>query len=137
MAAATEHTSFVRILVADDHEVVRKGVIAILASRSDIQVCGEASDGEEAAQKAGELRPDLIILDLTMPGLNGIGGAKKIREILPKVPILILSMHDGRSLTETLRRVGVQGFVPKGEASEKLLAAVDTLLRGQTFFDKT
>ncbi len=102
-----------RILIADDHEVVRKGVMAVLAARPDLEICGEASNGQEAVQLAVLLQPDLIILDLTMPGLNGIGAAERIRQILPQIPILVLSMHDGRSLQETFRRIGVQGFVPK------------------------
>ena len=123
-----------RILIADDHEVVRKGVIAVLAARPDIKVCGEARNGEEAVQQALELHPDLIILDLTMPVLNGLGAAERIKKLLPEIPILILSMHDGHSLLETFRRIGVQGYVPKNQASEKLLEAVDSLVRGEAYF---
>ncbi len=123
-----------RILIADDHEIVRKGVATVLSTRRDLEVCGEAADGEEAVRKAAELRPDLVILDLTMPELNGISAAEKIKEILPGVPILILSMHEGVSLLETFRRIGVQGYVPKTQASEKLLDAVDALAKGNTYF---
>jgi YesN/AraC family two-component response regulator len=76
----------VRILVADDHEAVRKGVCAILSSRLDIEVCGEASNGQDAIDKAHELKPDLITLDITMPVLNGIDAARIIRQTLPKSP---------------------------------------------------
>lgn len=124
----------VRILIADDHEIVRKGVATVLSVRRDLEICGEAADGEEAVRKAEELRPDLVILDLTMPGLNGISAAEKIKKILPGVPILILSMHEGASLLETFRRMGVQGYVPKTQASEKLLDAVDALANGNTYF---
>jgi two-component system response regulator NreC len=124
----------VRILIADDHEIVRKGVATVLSVRRDLEICGEAADGEEAVRKAEELRPDLVILDLTMPWLNGISAAEKIKKILPGVPILILSMHEGASLLETFRRIGVQGYVPKTQASEKLLAAVDALANGNTYF---
>ena len=123
-----------RILIADDHEIVRKGVATVLSTRRDLEVCGEAADGEEAVRKATELRPDLVILDLTMPELNGVSAAEKIKEILPGVPILILSMHEGASLLETFRRIGVQGYVPKTQASEKLLDAVDALANGNTYF---
>lgn len=123
-----------RILIADDHEIVRKGVTTVLSARQDLEICGEAADGEEAVRKAEELRPDLVILDLTMPELNGISAAQKIKEILPGVPILILSMHEGASLLETFRRIGVQGYVPKTQASEKLLDAVDALAKGNTYF---
>jgi two-component system, NarL family, response regulator NreC len=124
----------VRILIADDHEVVRKGVVTVLSARRDLEICGEAADGEEAVRKAAELRPDLVILDLTMPGLNGISAAEKIRKILPDVPILILSMHEGASLRDAFQRIGVQGYVPKTQASEKLLDAVDALANGNTYF---
>jgi DNA-binding NarL/FixJ family response regulator len=126
----------VRILVADDHEAVRKGVCAILSSRLDIEVCGEASNGQDAIDKAHELKPDLIILDITMPVLNGIDAARIIRQTLPKLPILLLSMHDGKHIIEDARRIGIQGYVSKSEASATLLAAVDALLRNQTFFPK-
>ena len=108
--------------------------MTVLSIRHDLEICGEASDGEEAVRKAEELHPDMVILDLTMPGLNGVGAAEKIRKILPDVPILILSMHESVSLLETFRRIGVQGYVPKTQASEKLLEAVDALAKGNTYF---
>jgi DNA-binding NarL/FixJ family response regulator len=126
----------VRILVADDHEAVRKGVCAILSSRLDIEVCGEASNGQEAIEKAHALKPDLIILDITMPVLNGIDAARVIRQTLPELPILLLSMHDGKHIIEDARRIGIEGYVSKSEASATLLAAVDAILRNQTFFTK-
>jgi len=106
----------------------------VLAARPDIQVCGEARNGEEAVQLAAELLPDLIILDLTMPVLNGLGAAERIKKLLPEIPILILSMHDGNSLLETFRRIGGRGYVPKNQASERLLEAVDSLARGEAYF---
>ena len=123
-----------RILVADDHESVRKGVCAILSSRLDIEVCGEASNGQEAIEKARELRPDLIILDITMPVLNGIDAARIIRQTLPELPILLLSMHDGKHIIEDARRIGVRGYVTKAQAAATLLDAVDAVLHNLTFF---
>jgi two-component system, NarL family, response regulator NreC len=110
-------------------------VATVLSVRRDLEICREAADGEEAVRKAEELRPDLVILDLTMPGLNGIRAAEKMKNILPGVPILILSMHEGASLLETFGRIGVQGYVPKTQASEKLLHAVDALANGNTYFN--
>jgi DNA-binding NarL/FixJ family response regulator len=124
----------VRVLVADDHEIIRKGVCAILSSRGDIEVCGEAQNGKEAVQKANELKPDLIILDITMPALNGFDTALKIRSTLPDVPILILSMHDSSTFRLACKRGGAQGYVSKTRAAEHLLRAVDSLIRGETFF---
>jgi DNA-binding NarL/FixJ family response regulator len=123
-----------RILVADDHESVRKGVCVILGSRGDIEVCGEAANGREAIDKALQLKPDLIILDITMPIVSGIDAAEMIRKTLPNVPILFLSMHQSRQIIAEAKRVGVQGYVKKSDAAGTLLDAVDALLRNEPFF---
>jgi DNA-binding NarL/FixJ family response regulator len=123
-----------RCLLVDDHESVRIGVTAILSSRPNIEICGEASDGKEAIEKARELKPDLIILDITMPVLDGINSAKEIRTFLPEVPILFFSMHDGVYLVHEAKMAGGQGFVNKMEARAMLLDAVDALLKKQTYF---
>lgn len=123
-----------RILVADDHEAVRKGVCAILGSRKDVEVCGEAENGKEAIEKAIALKPDLIILDITMPMLSGFEAAREIRKILPDVPMLILSMHESKQLIEEAKKIGMQGYVTKTQVGGTLLLAVDTLQRNQTFF---
>jgi two-component system, NarL family, nitrate/nitrite response regulator NarL len=123
-----------RCLLVDDHESVRAGVTAILSSRTDIEVCGEASNGREAVEKARELHPDLIILDVTMPVMDGINSAKEIRSFLPDVPILFFSMHDGIYLVHEAKMAGVQGFVSKTDARATLLDAVDALANKQTYF---
>jgi DNA-binding NarL/FixJ family response regulator len=123
-----------RCLLVDDYESVRMGVAAILSSRPNIEVCGEASNGKEAIEKARELQPDLIIMDVTMPVLDGINSAKEIRTFLPEVPILFFSMHDGVYLVHEARLAGVQGFVNKTEARAMLLDAVDALVNKQTYF---
>jgi DNA-binding NarL/FixJ family response regulator len=122
------------ILIADDHEIVRRGVRAILESREDMRICGEAADGQEAVYKAVELHPDLIIMDQSMPVMSGLAATSEIRQILPEVPILMLSMHNGDVMIDALRRVGAQGFVPKAECADKLLEGVDAVMRGETFF---
>jgi two-component system response regulator NreC len=123
-----------RVLVADDHEVVRAGVCKLLEGSPDIEVCGQASDGQQAVDQARELKPDLIILDITMPTLSGLAAAKEIRKILPDVPILFLSMHDARPLMETAKAVGAQGFVGKNQVRAVLLKAVDALAHQKTFW---
>jgi len=120
----------VRIVVADDQEVVRKRVVATLMSRGDLQVCAEASNGQEAIEKAKEL----VILDITMPVLNGLDAARQIRTFAPDLPILILSVHKSRQVVEEAKKIGVRGYVTKGEAIQKLLLAVDTVLQNETFF---
>jgi DNA-binding NarL/FixJ family response regulator len=123
-----------RCLLVDDYESVRMGVAAILSSRPNIQICGEASNGREAIEKARELKPDLIILDVTMPVLDGINSAKEIRTFLPEVPILFFSMHDGVYLVHEAKMAGGQGFVNKTDARAMLLDAVDALVNKQTYF---
>jgi DNA-binding NarL/FixJ family response regulator len=123
-----------RILIADDHEAVRKGVCAILSSRADVEICGEAENGKEAIEKASALKPDLIILDITMPVLSGFEAAREIRKTLPNVPILILSMHESNQLIGEAKKLGVQGYVTKTQVGSTLLEAVDKLLRQGTFF---
>lgn len=123
-----------RVLIVDDHEAVRKGVCAILSSRLDIEVCGEAGDGKEAIEKAKEVRPDLIILDVTMPVLSGFDAAREIRKILPEVRILMLSMHESKQLLEEAKKLGVHGYVTKTQAGNVLLKAVDTLFSDQVFY---
>jgi DNA-binding NarL/FixJ family response regulator len=110
------------------------GVAAILSSRPNIQICGEASNGKEAIEKARELKPDLIILDVTMPVLDGINSAKEIRTFLPEVPILFFSMQDGVYLVHEAKMAGGQGFVNKTDARATLLDAVDALAKKETYF---
>jgi DNA-binding NarL/FixJ family response regulator len=123
----------VRCFLVDDYESVRMGVAAILSSRPNIQICGEASNRKEAIEKARELKPDLIILDVTMPVLDGINLAKEIRTFLPEVPILFFSMHDGVYLVHEAKMAGGRGFVNKTDARATLLHAVDALVNKQTY----
>ncbi|HEY2456825.1 MAG TPA: response regulator transcription factor [Candidatus Acidoferrum sp.] len=123
-----------RIVIADDHEVVRRGVCSILESRRDLEVIGEAVNGADAIQKALELRPDLVILDVSMPILDGFAAARQINKNLPQVPILMLSMHDGKEMVRASKSAGAQGFVTKTEVGSTLLTAVDILLKGGSFF---
>jgi DNA-binding NarL/FixJ family response regulator len=122
-----------RILIADDHEIVRAGVRAILQCRTGVEVV-EASNGQEAIDRARKTNPDLIILDVTMPGVTGIEAARRLKREMPQVPILILSMHEGESMANELARIGVQGYVSKNDASAKLPVAIDTVFAGGTFF---
>jgi DNA-binding NarL/FixJ family response regulator len=127
-------TIMLRVLIADDHAAVRKGVCTILSQRLDIEVCGEAENGREAIEKAKALDPDLIILDVTMPVLSGFEAAREIRKVLPKTPVLILTMHRSRQLIEEAKKLGLNGYVAKTQATETLLQAVDTVLAGGTFY---
>jgi len=123
-----------RIFIVDDHEVVRKGVRSVLRARKNLQVCGEASNGQEAVLKALSLNPDLILMDVTMPVLDGLSATRQIKETLPQIPIIILSVHDGPEMIHAAQAAGAQGFVTKSAVAPALLKAVDAVLRGETFF---
>ena len=124
-------TYVMRILIADDHQVVRKGISSILRSREDFQVCGEASCGKEAVAKADLLKPDLVILDLSLPDLSGIEVATRIRKFLPHVSILLLSENDEGPLEHLVRETGLQGYVTKSKAGTTLLKAIDAILKSK------
>ena len=129
------HTaSRLRVLIADDYEAVRLGLSAILRS-ADISVCAQAKNGEEAVEKSIQLRPDLIILDISMPGIGGLEAARQIRIFLPDVPILFFTMHNTPQLFAVAQSVGAQGFVTKDQMAVTLLEAVDALRGGKTFFN--
>jgi PAS domain S-box-containing protein len=127
----------VRILVADDHEVIRKGVRALLASGKDCEICGEAVDGQDAVEKARQLRPDLIIMDVSMPNLNGLEATRAIRRTLPSTQILILTQHDSQEMMRQALNAGARGFVVKSSVAHDLLNAVEAAKRGESFFDST
>jgi DNA-binding NarL/FixJ family response regulator len=123
-----------RILIADDHEVVRRGIVGMLTSRTNWEVCGEASDGREAMQLVEKLKPDLVILDITMPGLNGIDAARQIRKTMPDVKILIYSMHYAERLVQEVFQAGADGYVLKTDAGRHLIQAIESIMSGQKFF---
>ena len=129
-----ERRGTIRVLIADDHDAVRKGIRAILAS-ANIEVCGEATNGSEAIAKATELKPDLVILDLTMPIMGGFEAAMELRRALPAIPVLFYSIHEGSQIVREAKRIGVRGFVNKNRVSDTLLDAVSVLVvQGGTFF---
>ena len=123
-----------RILIADDHEVARRGIRALLESRPGWEVCGEARDGREAVEQAATLKPDLILMDIGMPNLNGLEAARQILISSPKVAILILTMHDSDNVVREVLRAGARGFILKSDAGRDLVAAVEALQRQRTFF---
>jgi DNA-binding NarL/FixJ family response regulator len=123
-----------RILIADDHDVARRGIRALLESHSGWQVCGEAKDGREAVELAATQKPDLILLDIGMPNLNGLEAARQILAISPHAAILILTMHDTDQIVREVLRAGARGFLLKSDAGRDLIAAVDALQQRRTFF---
>ncbi len=119
--------------MVDDYEPFRRVVCSLLADRPELQIGGEVSDGLEAVQKAEELRPDLILLDIGMPTLNGIEGARRIRKLSPESKILFLSQESSADVVQEAFRLGALGFVAKTDAGSELLTAVNAVLRGETF----
>ena len=123
----------VRILIADDHEVVRQGVRAVLEGQAGWVVCGEASSGREAVAKAVDLRPDIVVLDISMPELNGLEATRQIRRAV-SAKILILTVHESEQLVTEVLDAGAHGYVLKADAGRTLLRAIRALLRDQEFF---
>src|SRR6202158_2925126 len=124
----------VRILVFDDHEVVRQGIRTILAARPDWEICGEAVNGQEAAKLASDLQPDAIIMDITMPVMSGLEAARRLTKTNTSAPILICTMHESRSLADSVQETGARGFVFKSRAARDLIEALECLLNGGTYF---
>ncbi len=122
-----------RILIADDHDLMRRGIKGMLVSRSGWEVCGEASTGREAVKLAGEMKPDIAILDISMPDLNGVDAAKRIRKESPNTEILILSMHYSDQLIRDILEAGVRGYIVKSDSDRDLIIAVETLANHKPF----
>ena len=126
-------TSPVRVLVVDDFEPFRRLVCSTLGKRQDLQVICEVSDGLEVAQKAQELKPDLILLDIGLPTLNGIEAARRIRKLSPESKILFVSQEPSADVVQKALSLGAAGYVLKAQAGSELLAAVETVLQGKQF----
>jgi DNA-binding NarL/FixJ family response regulator len=123
-----------RILVADDHEIVRRGLVSLLKAHPGWEVCAEAQDGRQAVEKVKELKPDVVILDIGMPNLNGLEATRQMLRDNPQSKILILTITDADEIVRAVLDAGARGFVLKSDAVRDLLAAVEALLSNKTFF---
>jgi two-component system nitrate/nitrite response regulator NarL len=121
-------------LLADDHPVVRKGISSCLSRHAHLEIAGEAADGLEAVAKARELSPDIILMDISMPNLDGVGVAELLHKEAPKTKMIILSMHLNKDYMARLVKAGVQGYVLKDASPEELVRAIETVNAGETFF---
>ena len=124
-----------RVLVVDDHEVVRRGVISLLHDQLECEACGEAAHGQEAVEKAAALKPDVVIMDVSMPGLNGLDAARIIRSTAPLCEILVLSQHDAPEMVRQAFKAGARGYVVKSSLAKDLSNALHKVARHECFFD--
>lgn len=122
-----------RLIVADDHSVVREALCAMLAHRGDYQVVGQAADGEELLSVLKSTTPDLLILDVAMPKLDGIGALDKMKEVGSRVPVLVLSADEGAENIRAAFKAGARGFMPKNAKLDELLFALSSILEGRTY----
>ncbi len=124
----------IRILLADDHDLMRRGIRDLLEGDSSFEVCGEASNGQEAVELALRLNPDVAVLDLTMPGKNGLETIRELRHELPQTELLVFSMHDSDELIREVFAAGARGYVLKSDAARYLIEALRSLAQHKPFF---
>jgi len=125
----------VKILIVDDHEIVRQGIRRVLEAKPEWEICGEATNGQEAVHMARELTPDVVIMDVTMPVMTGFEAADAISRLPIGSRVLFFTMHDAGSMAGAVRRSGAQGYVVKSRAAQDLIQALERLLTGGTFYD--
>ncbi|HEY4839396.1 MAG TPA: response regulator transcription factor [Candidatus Acidoferrales bacterium] len=123
-----------RILVADDHDLMRRGIKTLLQTHAGWEICGEAQTGREAVSRTEELKPDIVVLDISMPDLNGIEAARRIRKASPETEVLILSLHFSDQLIREIVEAGVRGYIIKSDSDRDLIVAVETLAKHKPFF---
>jgi DNA-binding NarL/FixJ family response regulator len=122
-----------RILIVDDHEIFRKGLRSVLESRPELEICGEATNGVEAVEKAKQIQPDVILMDISMPYLDGLQATRQIRNEVPKSQILLLSQHDSPHMLAAALNAGASAYVTKSQVSLCLLETLGAVIRHEPF----
>lgn len=125
--------SKIRVLLADDHTIVRQGLRALLDSQEDIEVVGEAEDGRQAFEKTKELIPDIVVIDITMPNLNGIEATRQIKKLNPEIKVLVLTVHDNEEYIHQILQAGASGYLLKESAVTDLVSAINAVKKGGIF----
>jgi DNA-binding NarL/FixJ family response regulator len=123
-----------RILVADDHDIIRRGLKQLLTAHAGWEVCAEARNGREALTLAEQAKPDIVVMDLSMPDLNGLEAARRIRKALPRTEILVLTLHFSDQLVREIVEAGVRAYIMKSDADKDLVTAVEALANHRSFF---
>ncbi|HMC83794.1 MAG TPA: response regulator transcription factor [Candidatus Polarisedimenticolia bacterium] len=123
-------------MITDDHPLVRRGLRAILEAHTEWEVCGEASSGPEALGKAKELRPDVVVMDISMPGPSGLETTRLIRDALPETEVLMVTMHNSRELVSAARAAGARGYLVKSDSVSHLIEALSAVCRHEPYFPK-
>ena len=126
-----------RIILADDHRMIRKGIRGILSLEADLEVIGEASDGLQTVEIAEALKPDILVLDLMMPGLNGLKVAARLAKSCPQISIIMLSMHSNEAYVAEAVHLGVKGYVLKDNTSDELVPAIRHVAAGKQFLSSS
>jgi DNA-binding NarL/FixJ family response regulator len=122
-----------RLLIVDDHEIFRKGLRSLVESSADLEICGEAANGMEAVEAARKLLPDVIVMDISMPYMNGLDATRQIRKEVPQSRVLVLSQHDSYHMFTAAVEAGASGYVTKSQVAHYLLVALEAVAAGQSF----
>ena len=125
----------IRVMIADDHAILRAGLRSLLALQEDMELIAEAIDGQDAVNKAEQNKPDVLLMDITMPGMNGIEALKHVRKVSPGSRVLILTMHDDHAYLRSVLAAGGSGYLVKRAADTELLAAIRTVHQGRSYID--
>ena len=126
--------SALKVLIADDHDIVRKGLRVLIEERPGWVVCGEARSGREAVEKAAQLTPDVLVIDVSMPDLNGLDATRQIRKLCPRTEVLVITHHDSDEIAGAVLDAGARGYVLKSDSDRDLVLAVEALSRHKPFF---
>jgi DNA-binding NarL/FixJ family response regulator len=127
-------TKKARILLADDHEIVRRGLRNLIEDRPEWSICCEAADGRQAVDEAMRAKPDIVVMDIAMPRMNGLEAARRIVDKLPRTEVLILTMHESKQLIQDVLKSGARGYILKSDAGKDLIAGIEALLSHKPFF---